>query len=111
MHNDEIQGEFTSASSAGGGSLDSDSRFITRGGAPSMWPDFLTGQPGRPVRVVLIDDDAHMRRVISQELLGDLRINLLGQARNVKEGRRLISRLFSAGRRAASPRRAARDRG
>ena len=91
MHNDEIQGEFTSASSAGGGSLDSDSRFITRGGAPSMWPDFLTGQPGRPVRVVLIDDDAHMRRVISQELLADLRINLLGQARNVKEGRRLIS--------------------
>lgn len=91
MHNDEIQGEVTSASSAGGSSLDSDSRFITRGGAPSMWPDFLTGQPGRPVRVVLIDDDAHMRRVISQELLGDLRINLLGQARNVKEGRRLIS--------------------
>ena len=91
MHNDEIQGEFTSASSAGGGTLDSDSRFITRGGAPSMWPDFLTGQPGRPVRVVLIDDDAHMRRVISQELLADLRINLLGQAKNVKEGRRLIS--------------------
>jgi DNA-binding NarL/FixJ family response regulator len=91
MHNDEIQGEVTSVSSAGGSSLDSDSCFITRGGAPSMWPDFLTGQPGRPVRVVLIDDDAHMRRVISQELLGDLRINLLGQARNVKEGRRLIS--------------------
>ncbi|MEO7953959.1 MAG: response regulator transcription factor [Polaromonas sp.] len=56
-----------------------------------MWPDFLTGQPGEPVRVVLIDDDANMRHVISQELFGDLRINLLGQARSMKEGRRLIN--------------------
>lgn len=91
MQNDEIHSEIAAGSSVGAGSLNSDSRFITRGGVASMWPDFLTGQPGQPVRVVLIDDDAHMRRVISQELLGDLRINLLGQARSVKEGRRLIS--------------------
>ncbi len=56
-----------------------------------MWPDFLIGQPGRPVRVVLIDDDAHMRRVISQELLADLRCDLVAQGSSVKEGRKLIS--------------------
>lgn len=91
MQNHEMHVEITADSAAGIGSLNSDSRFITRGGVPSMWPDFLTGQPGQPVRVVLIDDDAHMRRVISQELLGDLRTNLLGQASNMKDGRRLIS--------------------
>jgi DNA-binding NarL/FixJ family response regulator len=56
-----------------------------------MWPDFLVGQPGRPIRVLLIDDDAHMRRVISQELLADLRCDLVAQASSVKEGRKLIS--------------------
>ncbi|MDB5744183.1 MAG: two component transcriptional regulator, LuxR family [Polaromonas sp.] len=57
----------------------------------SMWPGFLTGQAEQPVRVLLIDDDPHMSRVIAHELLADLRINLLGQAGSVKEGRRLIS--------------------
>lgn len=56
-----------------------------------MWPNFLIGQPGQPVRVLLIDDDPHMRLVIAQELLGDMRINLLGQAGSMREGRRLIS--------------------
>ena len=57
----------------------------------AMWPDFLVGQPGRPIRVLLIDDDAHMRRVISQELLADLRCDLVAQGSSVKEGRKLIS--------------------
>ena len=57
----------------------------------AMWPDFLIGQPGRPIRVLLIDDDAHMRRVISQELLADLRCDLVGQGSSVKEGRKLMS--------------------
>lgn len=57
----------------------------------AMWPDFLLGQPGRPVRVLLIDDDAHMRRVVSQELLADLRCDLVAQGGSVKEGRKLIS--------------------
>lgn len=56
-----------------------------------MWPDFLAGQPGRPIRVLLIDDDAHMRRVISQELLADLRCDLVAQGNSVREGRKLIS--------------------
>jgi len=63
----------------------------THEAVPSVWPDFLTGQPGKPVRVLLIDDDACMRKVISQELLGDLRINLLAQGSSLREGRRLIS--------------------
>ena len=60
-------------------------------GSPALWPDFLTGQPGRPVRVLLIDDDAHMRKVISNELLSDLRCDLVAQASSLKEGRKLIT--------------------
>ncbi len=58
---------------------------------PAPWPDFLTGQPGRPVRVLLIDDDAHMRNVIANELLSDLRCDVVAQASSVKEGRKLIA--------------------
>ena len=57
----------------------------------TQWPDFLIGQPGKPVRVVLVDDDANIRQVISQELLGDLRTDLVGQGDSLREGRRLIS--------------------
>jgi DNA-binding NarL/FixJ family response regulator len=60
-------------------------------GVPSMWPGFLTGQAGQPVRVLLIDDDANMRRVIAHELLADLRIDLVSQGASAREGRRLIS--------------------
>ena len=56
-----------------------------------MWPAFLMGQPEQPVRVLLIEDDPHMARVIANELLADLRINLLGRGSNVREGYRLIS--------------------
>ena len=62
-------------------------------GPPSLWPNFLNGQPGQPVRVLLIDDDPHIRKVISQELLGDLRTDVVGEASNMREGRRLISQL------------------
>ncbi len=92
MQNEGRRSRNGPGSSSGTGSVTSDSRLITgSGGVPSMWPDFLVGQPGEPVRVILIDDDANMRRVISQELFSDLRINLLGQARGMKEGRRLIN--------------------
>lgn len=57
----------------------------------STWPQFLIGQPDQPVRVLLVDDDPHMRRVMSQELLGDARVHLVGQAGSVREGRRLIA--------------------
>ncbi|MFD1709194.1 response regulator [Ottowia flava] len=62
---------------------------IAAGGVP--WPDFLTGQPDQPVRVLLVDDDPHIRRVIAQELLGDPRVLLVGQASSLREGKRLVA--------------------
>ncbi|WP_198087095.1 response regulator transcription factor [Variovorax sp. E3] len=56
-----------------------------------LWPGFLTGQEGTPVRVLLVDDDEFMRRVIAQELLSDLRIQLEGQAGSLRDGRRLLA--------------------
>jgi DNA-binding NarL/FixJ family response regulator len=80
------------------------SKFLTKGACspvnpplaphssvPSLWPGFLTGQAGQPVRVLLIDDDPNMRRVIAQELLADLRIDLVSEGASVRDGRRLIS--------------------
>ncbi|BEP54374.1 response regulator transcription factor [Variovorax sp. V118] len=59
--------------------------------AARLWPDFMTGQEKSPVRVLLIDDDEYMRRVIAQELLSDLRIQLEGQADSIREGRKLLA--------------------
>lgn len=56
-----------------------------------VWPDFLAGQPGRPVRVLLVDDDPHFRRVVAQELVADLRIHLVAQGDGAREGRRLVA--------------------
>lgn len=61
-------------------------------GLAPMWPVFLMGQPEQPVRVLLVEDDPQMSRVIANELLADLRINLLGQGSSVAQGRRLISK-------------------
>ncbi|WP_240933364.1 response regulator transcription factor [Diaphorobacter sp. HDW4B] len=55
-----------------------------------IWPNFLVGQDEKPVRVILIDDDEHMQRVVAQELMEDARTLLVGMASSVKEGRRLI---------------------
>jgi len=44
-----------------------------------VWPEFLTSQADQTVRVLLIDDDPHISRVIAHELLADLRIDLVGQ--------------------------------
>ena len=74
-----------------GDTLTTNHHLAPHSSLPPLWPEFLTGQPEQPVRVLLIDDDPHMSRVIAHELLADLRINLLGQAGNVREGRRLIS--------------------
>jgi len=56
-----------------------------------VWPDFLNANPGRVVRTILIDDDPHIRRVITGELAADPRIDLVGQADCVRSGKRLIS--------------------
>ncbi|WP_307700340.1 LuxR C-terminal-related transcriptional regulator [Variovorax paradoxus] len=59
--------------------------------AEPLWPHFLTGQEDAPVRVLLVDDDEFMRRVIAQELLSDMRIQLEAQAGSVRDGRRLLT--------------------
>ena len=60
------------------------------GNPPSVWPDFLAGQKGSPVRVLLVDDDPHIRLVIAQELMADPRTLLVAQASSVREGRKAI---------------------
>ncbi|WP_137891559.1 response regulator transcription factor [Ramlibacter sp. 2FC] len=70
----------------------SSTRFSSRESVPSLWPEHFAGQPGKPAQVLLVDDDPHMRMVISQELLVDPRILLVAQAASVHEGRRMIDR-------------------
>ena len=65
-------------------------QFAMHDNPPSAWPDFLTGQVESPVRVLLIDDDAHIRQVIAQELMADTRTLLVAQASTLKEGKRCI---------------------
>lgn len=55
-----------------------------------VWPVFFKGQPDDPVRVLVIDDDAHVRRVIVQELMEDKRTLVVDQATNMREAKRSI---------------------
>ena len=66
-------------------------QFSMHNNPPSVWPDFMVGQAAQPVRVLLVDDDPHIRHVIAQELLADDRILLVAQAGSLREGRRKIT--------------------
>jgi DNA-binding NarL/FixJ family response regulator len=68
------------------------SGFATRAArsAPA-WPDYLAGQSGHPVRVILVDDDPHIRQVIAQELMADGRTDLVAQGANLRQGMRLLA--------------------
>jgi DNA-binding NarL/FixJ family response regulator len=57
----------------------------------NLWPDFLLGQVHQPLRVILIEEDAHMRNVVSQELSADPRTTLVATAGNMREGKNLIA--------------------
>jgi DNA-binding NarL/FixJ family response regulator len=65
-------------------------QFGTYCNPPSVWPEFLAGQHDSPVRVVVVDDDPHIRLVIAQELMADARTLLVAQAGSVREGRKAI---------------------
>ena len=65
---------------------------LGRGSAATVpWPDFMAGQPGRPVRVLLVVEDPHMCHVVAQDLVADPRVHLSAQGRTLKEGRRLVA--------------------
>ena len=57
---------------------------------PHLWPHDMVGQEGQPVRVFVVDDDCHARRVIAQGLMADSRTLLVGQAANLREARKNI---------------------
>jgi DNA-binding NarL/FixJ family response regulator len=59
--------------------------------AQPSWPSFFLGQPARPVRVLLVDDDTHVRKVVADELLADARTHLVAQGSSLKEGKQLVS--------------------
>ena len=56
----------------------------------SQWPDFMVGQANKPVRVFLVDDDAHLRYVVARELMVDPRVQLDGQTGGVREAKRAM---------------------
>lgn len=55
-----------------------------------LWPCFMAGQLEKPVRVIVVDDDAHIRRVIAQELMSDRRTILVAEAPSLREGKRVV---------------------
>lgn len=59
--------------------------------AMPAWPTYFVGQANRPTRVLLVDDDVHVRRVIADELLADPRIHLVAQGGSLKEGKHLVA--------------------
>ena len=56
---------------------------------PTIWPAFLVGQRGSPVRTAIVDADLHFLNVLQQELSQDERIQIVGKAQGLKEGKRL----------------------
>lgn len=66
-----------------------DSGFEVFNNPPSMWPSFLVGQRDSPIRALVIDDDIHFVNVLQQELSQDERIQVVGKANSLKEGKRL----------------------
>jgi DNA-binding NtrC family response regulator len=64
--------------------------MLGTGLSSAMWPDYLAGQPDKPVRVLLVDDDAHIRMVIAQEIMNDPRTLVVAQAGSVRDGRKAI---------------------
>ncbi|RGE41401.1 DNA-binding response regulator [Comamonas testosteroni] len=60
---------------------------------PTIWPSFLVGQRGCPVRVAIVDADAHFTNVLQQELTQDERVEIVGKAQSLKDGKRLCRSL------------------
>lgn len=61
-----------------------------RANSAAAWPTFMVGQAENPVRVIVVDDDTHIRRVIAQELMADPRTLLVADGGSLREGKRLV---------------------
>jgi DNA-binding NarL/FixJ family response regulator len=55
-----------------------------------LWPDFLIGQVDQPLRVVLIEEETHLRGVVGHEIGLDPRTTLVATAGNIREGKHLL---------------------
>jgi DNA-binding NarL/FixJ family response regulator len=84
--NDTSKTDGTNASN-----LTSQGQFAYFANPANLWPDFLIGQANQPLRVILIEEDAHMRSVVGQELGADPRTTLVATAGNIREGKNLIA--------------------
>ena len=71
--------------------LASQGQFAYFANPANLWPDFLRGQAHQPLRAILIEEDAHMRSVVGQELGLDPRTTLLATASNMREAKNLIA--------------------
>lgn len=69
----------------------SQGQFVYYANPANLWPDFLLGQANQPLRVILIEEDVHMRSVVGQELGLDPRTTLVATAGNMREGKNLIA--------------------
>ena len=58
----------------------------------TLWPDFLIGQADKPLRVILVEEDASMRSVIAQELIIDKRIDLIASATSARDAIQITGR-------------------
>ena len=67
-------------------------QFTYHASPASLWPDFLIGQADKPLRVILVEEDASMRSVIAQELTVDNRIDLIATATSLREATQIIAR-------------------
>lgn len=70
--------------------LSNSGQFSSYDNPSSIWPAFLVGQEAHPVRVLLVDDDIHIRQVIAQDLMADPRTLLVAQAGSLREGRKAV---------------------
>lgn len=71
--------------------LASQGQFAYFANPANLWPDFLLGQANQPLRVVLIEEDTHMRSIVGQELGLDPRTTLVATASTLREGKNLIT--------------------
>jgi DNA-binding NarL/FixJ family response regulator len=70
--------------------LDSKGQFAYFATPAHLWPDFLVGQISQPLRVVLIEDETHLRGVVGNDLGLDPRTTLVATASNMREGKHLV---------------------